>query len=246
MKSNGPRGNKESKENPAFAANSAWSFAGATAENFGEHVRRSIPFYDVGHDVVCKLSDFFIRQDSLVCEIGVSVGDLLIRLVKHHQNKPGCRWVGLDLEKNMIHKSQEKLEGKENVSLKVADIVSYDLEPTDLVVSYYCIQFISPKWRQQVIDKIYSALNCGGAFIWFEKVRASDARFQDIMTTLYTDYKLEQNYSPDEIIAKARSLKGIMEPFSTQGNLDLLKRAGFVHTTIVFKYLCFEGILAIK
>ena len=52
--------------------------------------------------------------------------------------------------------------------------------------------------------------------------------------------------TPDEIIAKAKSLKGVLEPFSTQGNLDLLKRAGFVDIITIFKYLCFEGFLAIK
>ncbi|MEK7298654.1 MAG: methyltransferase, partial [Candidatus Margulisiibacteriota bacterium] len=41
-------------------------------------------------------------------------------------------------------------------------------------------------------------------------------------------------------------LKGVLEPFSTQGNLDLLKRAGFVDVTSVMKYICFEGFLAIK
>ena len=30
------------------------------------------------------------------------------------------------------------------------------------------------------------------------------------------------------------------------GNLDLLKRAGFVDIMTVFKYICFEGFLAIK
>ena len=83
-------------------------------------------------------------------------------------------------------------------------------------------------------------------FILFEKVRANDARFQDIFTTLYTDYKLSQGFTPEEILSKSRSLKGVLEPFSEQGNIDLLKRAGFVDITIVFKYICFEGFLAIK
>jgi tRNA (cmo5U34)-methyltransferase len=80
----------------------------------------------------------------------------------------------------------------------------------------------------------------------FEKVRANDARFQDIMTGLYTDYKLDRGYAPDEIIAKSRSLKGVLEPFSTEGNLDMLRRAGFVDIVSVQKYICFEGFLAIK
>ena len=80
----------------------------------------------------------------------------------------------------------------------------------------------------------------------FEKVRASDARFQDIMTSLYNEYKLTQDYSVESIFAKTRSLKGVLEPFSTQGNLDMLKRAGFVDINTIQKYICFEGFLAIK
>jgi len=53
-------------------------------------------------------------------------------------------------------------------------------------------------------------------------------------------------YSPEEIFAKSVSLKGVMEPFSTQGNIDLLKRAGFVGITSVIKNVCFEGFLTIK
>ncbi len=82
--------------------------------------------------------------------------------------------------------------------------------------------------------------------MFFEKVRANDARFQDITTSLYNEYKLDQGYSAEEILFKTRSLKGILEPFSTQGNIDLLKRAGFVDMITVFKYVCFEGFLVIK
>ena len=97
-----------------------------------------------------------------------------------------------------------------------------------------------------VFDRIYSSLNWGGAFILFEKVRGPDARFQDILNSLYIDYKLDKGYSAQEIIGKARGLKGVLEPFSTQGNIDLLKRAGFLDIMTVMKYICFEGFLAIK
>jgi len=93
---------------------------------------------------------------------------------------------------------------------------------------------------------LYQSLNWGGALIMFEKVRAPDARFQDIINTLYFDYKLKQEYSEENIIGKMMSLKGILEPFSTQGNLDMLKRSGFVDITTIQKYLSFEGFLAIK
>ena len=96
------------------------------------------------------------------------------------------------------------------------------------------------------MDKLYQNLNWGGALLLFEKVRGADARFQDIITASYIEYKLRKGYSADDILSKSRSLKGVLEPFSSQGNVDMLKRAGFIDINTIQKYLCFEGFLAIK
>lgn len=227
------------------AENAGWSFGGEAADTFGDHVRSSIPMYDDGHELVCKLSDYFVRDDSVCYELGTSVGELLAKLARHNRAK-SARWIGLDLESTMVEKARENVSELANVSVDVADVNLYDFEKSDLIVSYYCVQFIPPKFRQQLIDRIFESLHWGGAFIWFEKIRGPDARFQDILTTLYNDFKLEHDLEPEEIVAKTRSLKGVMEPFSTAGNLGLLKRAGFVDVMTVMKYLCFEGFLAIK
>ncbi|EKD29039.1 MAG: Methyltransferase protein [uncultured bacterium] len=228
------------------AENANWTFKGSVADTFSDHVSKSVPLYKEGHDLICKLSDYFVKKDSICYEIGTSVGELIHKLAEHNKNKENVKWVGIDCEEDMIRKASENLKGIKNVSLEVADIAHYEFEKCDLIVSNYTIQFIAPKYRQIVMNKIYEALNWGGAFIMFEKVRGADARFQDIMVTLYNDYKLEQNYSPAEILAKTRSLKGVLEPFSSQGNIDLLKRSGFVDIMSVMKYICFEGFLAIK
>ena len=138
------------------------------------------------------------------------------------------------------------MQKDKRVQFELAEMTALELEKSDFIVSYYTVQFIRPAHRQEVINQIFENLNWGGAFLLFEKVRGPDARFQDILTGIYNDYKLEQGYSSEEIIAKARSLKGVLEPFSTQGNYDLLARAGFTDCMTVMKYLCFEGILAIK
>ncbi len=224
----------------------SWSFGGNVPENFSNHVKRSVPFYEEGHELVCKLSDFFVRDDSTCYELGVSTGALIKGLANKHEHRPNVRWIGIDVEENMIKKAKEQCDNTPNIELLVEDLVSYPLEKSDLIISYYTMQFIPPYVRQEIFNKIYNALNWGGAFIMFEKVRACDARFQDMMQTLYTDFKLEQGYSTQEIVAKTKSLKGVLEPFSTQGNIDLLKRAGFIDMMTIFKYICFEGFLAIK
>ena len=96
------------------------------------------------------------------------------------------------------------------------------------------------------MNKLYENLNWGGALLLFEKTRAPDARFQDIVTGVYNEFKIEQGFESEEIFNKTRSLKGVLEPFSHNGNVDILKRAGFVDILPIFRYIPFEGFLAIK
>ncbi|MEA2011894.1 MAG: methyltransferase domain-containing protein [Verrucomicrobiota bacterium] len=224
--------------------NASWNFGKNVVDSFEEHVKRSVPLYSEGHELILKMSDYFIKDDSIAYDIGCSAGLLTYRLAKYNQNK-SAKVVGLDIESAMIKKATKKYK-LSNLEYVNDDILAYDFSKTDFVVSYYTMQFISPNQRQILFDKIYDMLNWGGAFLLFEKVRAPDARFQDIMSSVYVDYKLEQGYKSNEIIAKSRSLKGVLEPFSTQGNIDLLKRAGFVDYMSIMKYVCFEGFLAIK
>ncbi|EMJ93463.1 putative tRNA (cmo5U34)-methyltransferase [Leptospira kirschneri str. JB] len=229
-----------------LAKNASWTFGEGVARNFSSHVRRSVPFYIEGHDLICGISDFFVKNDSVCYELGTSVGELIAKLSSHHSNKKSVEWVGVDIEEEMIQKAKENNSHLSNVSFVTDNIKTYPYKKADLFISYYTLQFVHPKERQEIFDTIYKSLNWGGALLLFEKVRASDARFQDMMTSLYNDYKLEQGFSTDEVISKARSLKGVLEPFSTQGNIDLMKRAGFVDIMTVMKYICFEGFLAIK
>jgi len=226
------------------AQNANWKFNGSMVEHFEEHVSKSVPLYNEGHELIVKLSDYFVKDDSTCYELGSSAGTLINKLSKAH-NFRGSKFIGIEIEEDMVTKANE-LYKNENLSFVCDDMTTVNLDKADLIVSYYTIQFIHPKLRQQLINKIYESLNWGGAFIFYEKVRANDARFQDIISNLYMEYKLDQGYSSDEIIGKAKSLKGVLEPFSTQGNIDMLKRAGFVDILSVQKYMNFEGFLVIK
>jgi tRNA (cmo5U34)-methyltransferase len=229
------------------ADNANWNFGSKVADSFDTHASKSIPFYSEGHKLVTNLSDFFVSSNSVCYEIGCSTGTLTLKLAEHNLGKAGSRFIGIDIENDMIQVARKKVDPlPQNVEFIEDDILQIELEPADLIVSYYTVQFIRPADRQRLITKLYDSLQWGGALIMFEKVRGPDARFQDILTRLYDDYKLQQGYSAEEIIAKSRSLKGVLEPFSTQGNIDLLKRAGFVDIMTVMKHLCFEGFLAIK
>ena len=134
------------------APNAAWSFGADVPGTFVSHVRRSVPFYDAGHELICEVSDFFVKDDSMCYEIGVSTGELLGKLARHNAAKR-ARWCGLDVEEGMIAQATKHLSGLSNVEVHVGDAVSWDFEKTDMVVSYYCLQFIPPKSRQIVVNR---------------------------------------------------------------------------------------------
>ena len=147
----------------------------------------------------------------------------------------------------MITEAKLKSNQK-SINFLCEDINSYEIEKEsiNLIIAYYSIQFIHPSQRQFLINKIYKSLKWGGAFIMFEKVRGSDARFQDILSSCYLDFKLKKGYSPENIIKKQQSLKSVLEPFSRQGNIDILKRSGFIDIETIQKYICFEGFIGYK
>jgi tRNA (cmo5U34)-methyltransferase len=227
------------------AENAGWSFDNI-ADDFDEHVERSVPLYREGHTLIAQISDFFLPRNAVVTEIGTSTGALAERFLSHHATREDIRYVGIDSVQSMVSKASERCGQDSRAEFVHADVTNYEFEPSSMVLSYYSIQFVPPKVRQIVFDQIYQSLEWGGAFLLFEKVRAPDARFQDICGQVYQEYKLQRSFSEAEILNKQRSLKGVLEPFSTQGNIDMMKRAGFVDIMSVMKWVSFEGFLAIK
>lgn len=222
--------------------NAKWSFASSTAKNFQAHVTKSVPFYEECHNLICEISDFFIHAGSKCLDIGCATGELINQLSQRHSKN--VKWYGIDAEADMI-KIFRKRKIK-NAFLIQKQLNHATLSRYDFITSVYTLQFIKPAGRQISFNKIYKSLNWGGAFILFEKTRAPDARFQDITTQLYFDYKEKQGFSKNQILNKSKSLKGVLEPFTTNENLLLLKRAGFVDIMPIFKWVCFEGFLCIK
>tara|TARA_Y100000768_G_scaffold386484_1_gene375001 strand:+ start:1720 stop:2496 length:777 start_codon:yes stop_codon:yes gene_type:complete len=225
----------------------AFNFSGNVHKNFEKHVAKSVPFYEEGHKLICKLSSFFSVNKSIIYDLGCSTGKLS-RDIFNYNKDLDLKVYGIDTESKMISHSTKLLSKKmkKKIFYKKDDLITLKLKKSDFIVSYYTIQFIKPKFRQKIFDKIYKSLNYGGAFILFEKVRGNDARFQDIFTQIYQEFKYDQGFSKDQIYNKATSIRGVLEPFTSKANIDYMKRAGFKDITSIVKYCSFEGFLAIK
>lgn len=221
-----------------------WNFGEGVEDKFDSHVRKSVPGYDLSHQLVALLSDPFIKKNSKIIDLGCSTGTLNRILYDRHKLKDP-EVIGIDNQKNMLKKASESSQDYP-IKFFNEDLVTYKMpKGIDLITSFYTLQFISTAVRQDLVNSIYNSLNWGGGFFLFEKVRAPDARFQDYINHAFLNYKLN-NFSAEEVVGKANSLIGVLEPFSTQGNIDMLKRAGFQDICTISKFLCFEGFLAIK
>ena len=234
------------KKNKIIKKRGVWNFGGNVAPNFIDHIIKSVPFYKEGHKIITRSSDYFLKNGSICYDLGSSTAELLISLSKFTNKK--VKFIGLDNEIRMVKYSNKLIKKKiiKNIKIKKQNILKHKFLNSDLIISYYTIQFIEPKYRQVFINKIYKSLNWGGGFYFFEKIRGNDARFQDILSNLYHDFKENNGFSIEEIDEKAKSLRGVLEPFSDAGNLGLLRRAGFSDIQTVYQYLNFKGYLCIK
>ena len=198
-----------------------------------------------GHwDVTMQMLDG-INLDGVSSMIDVGCGNGW--LVREFLNRGVQSGIGLDISPEMIEVAKHKSYlNPTNFLFLCEDILNFEFEESSVISSYYTLQFILPSVRQKLVDKIYNALTWGGAFFVFEKTRGPDGRFQDMNTHVYNEYKINQGYSPEEIFNKSRSLTGILEPFSDQGNIEMFRRAGFKDIECIFTNINFKGWICIK
>ena len=229
------------------AENARWHFSKLDSEKFSKHIEKSIPGYNEGHRLIEELSDFFVKKNSKIFDLGCSTGNLTHKIALRHADQK-VKVIGVEREHSLLQAANLNLKNSPESSLEYRneDITEFELEPANLVIAYYTLQFLSLENRRTILKRIWQCLNAGGAFLLFEKVREPNPRLQELSMLLYNDFKLENGYSGDEIIAKSRSLKGVLEPLSARENLKFLEDSGFEETGRIFKRLCFEGFIAIK
>lgn len=228
-----------------FSKKASWSFGKNIAPKFDNHIKKSVPMYKDSQWLCKELSDYFVKENSIIYDIGCSTGSFLKQIAIRHKAKKNVKYYGIDIVKQMITYAK-KYNKIKNIEFLNKDIKKFKLKKNDFTISFYTLQFINQNYRQAMINKIYKNLNWGGAFFFAEKVRSYDARTQDMMNEIYKEWKYNNGFSNEEINSKTKSLKGVLDPFSTKGNLELLKRAGFKDISTVAKFVCFEVFLAIK
>jgi tRNA (cmo5U34)-methyltransferase len=222
-----------------------WTFAHGTPARFDDHVGRSVPGYKDGHAIVAELSDFFVSDGGRVIEVGCSTGALIRLLARRHEAAP-VEFLGVDVVPEMVEVARERCRDQCNLRIEVVDGRRVDYTDACLVVMYYTLQFI-PVWqRRPLLERVCREMRPGGALILFEKTRLPNGMLQDLCNQIYESYKLDRGIAPEEVLGKARSLRGVLEPFTSAENAALVVGAGFGRPHVLYRQLAFEGLLAVK
>ena len=69
------------KSNKINKKRGIWNFGGNVAPNFVDHIIKSVPFYQSGHEIIKKSSDYFLKNNFLEDDLVglISMPPLLIK-----------------------------------------------------------------------------------------------------------------------------------------------------------------------
>ncbi|MEF8982625.1 methyltransferase domain-containing protein [Thiohalorhabdus sp.] len=223
-----------------------WRFNEEVSQAFDSHVRKSVPFYDEIQRMVVELSEYFVGDGSMVYDLGSSTGETLYRLADYHSGKENLQLTGVEVSEAMIEEARRKVQAP-SVGFRHNNILDVELSPApDLVTSVFTLQFLRLAERRRLLRRLAESLVEGGALILLEKTRGDSPAFEDMWTELYWDFKRRQGLSPEEVLEKASSLRGVLNPLTMEENMALLQQSGFSRVEPFFKWYNWAGFLAVK
>jgi len=226
-----------------------FAFNHHVAQVFNDMIRRSVPGYPLLVEQIGLLAARFAQANSLLYDLGCSLGAVTSELRKVKVNS--ARVIAVDNSAAMLERCSANLTftTQDNPLLPVeliqADILQLKLQPASVVVMNFTLQFIAPEKRLYLLKRIRQSLMPGGVLILSEKLRFTDKNPQQLLTELHLDFKRQGGYSELEIAQKRDALENVMQPDSLEIHKNRLKEAGFSQVVPWFQCLNFGSILAV-
>jgi len=225
-----------------------WEFDDSVAEQFDQHVSQSIPSYRKVQDHVTKIADWFLAdgQRETVYDLGCATGTTIKRLIETRDRSDPIRYVGIDEARPMLKQAEEKVGVYDTVRLVEEDLtVDPQFPNASLILSLFTLSFLSEGDRRRLLEAAYRDLDSGGALVFIEKTYPEHARFQAMFREHYFDYK-QQYFDAEEVVDKAKSLRGQLRPLSRSEYRDLLADAGFEDVEPFYQKYMWWGVIARK
>ena len=228
----------------------SWSFNKNVSDRFDLHVKQSIPFYNKIIKTIAGLSEFFMKEDSIIYDLGCSTGNIVFSLSRLNLSN-SIKIYGVDKEKHMLKIAESKLKKlkiKKNIKISFIkkDVLKINLKQNNLTICSLLFPFLKKKDQIILLKNIYKSLEPGGAIIILDKIKSNNVDFENMFSQLYVDFKKSKKINTNDIIKKTKSLRSIHTLKTYKETLEMLKKVGFKEVENFFKFINFSGFIGIK
>jgi tRNA (cmo5U34)-methyltransferase len=183
-----------------------WTFRSqAVAKHFDQHVRESLPFYDLATNAVAHFGRHYIPHGGRVYDIGASTGNVGNAL-RETLNQRRAKFTAIDESMEM----GERYAGPPQ--LVVADAVRFEYEPFDFAVCFLVFMFLPVATRSSFLRRLQSLTKPGGALVIVDKVQMPPGYVGTAFSRLTLQQKLAVGAEPSAILQKELSLAGYQRP----------------------------------
>ena len=218
------------------------------AKVFPDMISRSVPGYDLIIMMLESITRQYLQEDSNCYDLGCSLGASTLSMM-HGIDKKDCKIYAIDNSYPMIKKCKSYLDlyhTPAEINLICSDIQDVKIRNASIVVMNFTLQFIEPKYRTEIIQKIYDGLNPGGILILSEKISFVENTKHNLNDELHLNFKRQQGYSNLEVSQKRSSLDNVLIRENLQIHEDRILKIGFSTFEMWFRCFNFVSLLAVK
>ncbi|TDX32998.1 tRNA (cmo5U34)-methyltransferase [Modicisalibacter xianhensis] len=226
----------------------SFSFDEQVVACFPDMIRRSVPGYGQILGMLGVLAERHLRHGGHVYDLGCSLGAVGLALAGRLP-PDAFSLTGIDLSLAMVSRARAILTEEcpeHRIEIVEGDIRQVEYRPASMIVLNFTLQFLSPGDRDEVIARLYAALEPGGVLVLSEKIVAADEQENAWLVARYHDFKRANGYSDLEISQKRTALENVLVPDTLAAHHARLSGAGFSRVTTWFQYLNFASMIAFK
>lgn len=207
----------------AAAVPPAWTFkSDAVADNFGEHVRSQLPWYDLVAQHAADLATNFLPSGGVLYDIGASTGNIT-SLMGETLTAKQARAISIEPS----HQMARRWAGSGDLHVIDAEQVNYTRRPPDVAVLFLVLMFMKPAERSAFLGDLMSATNPGGALLIVDKGTMESPLIQAACKSAHLAMKARAGTSADAYVSKELSLRGEQRQTSARAILDMGRSHGF-------------------
>ena len=216
-----------------------------SASSYDDHVRESIPNYDVFHDETINLVSTYLPRPGLWLDTGCGTGTLVLKAYSQFSD---TKFILADPSPAMIGLAQLKLEGKDRATiLSPTETTHINLpEKADVITAIQVHHYMGTDLRRLSTQKCFDLLKPEGVFVTFENIRPLTDKGTEIGKKYWKRYQEQAGKSKEEAQKHLDRFGKEYHPITVEQHLDLLRRCHFKVVEILWYSYMQAGFYCIK